>query len=66
MQRWEYCTVESGDANAIIRFCATRQVAQTNNVDEALAWLGHEGWELVAVTNVVSSVQYTLKRPLSK
>ena len=61
MQRWEYCELYKGN----VLYYHTQQEASFKNVYEAVAQLGMEGWEVVAVTHddYGSPKYYIFKRP---
>ena len=69
MQRWEYCSLE----RSFVYYYRTKQSFSFSDdksphphTEEAIAQLGMDGWELVAVTHsdMGSPKYYFFKRPL--
>ena len=70
MTTWEYCVIEinqSGEAKIVYLFPpgTKHRAEKIDEIYQALARLGLEGWELVTHTLSGESEYYTLKRPLA-
>ena len=68
MIQWEYCVIDinpEGDAKVVyLQPPGSRHRSESiDEIYQALAKLGLEGWELVSHTQTVSEF-YTLKRPV--
>jgi hypothetical protein len=70
MLKWEYCVIEiSQDGEAKVIYISPpgekHRAEAIEEIYQALAQLGLEGWELVTHTLTGVTEYYTLKRPCS-